>query len=136
MRGFRLASLLDPHVHGVLTVAQLEDFRQLGYRVHRVGHAAYLHRGTRHWIFGVWEKREDPPAWADRLRAYRRWWLGRGPAPGPEARRAFAWWKRRQRLRLRDPHSGRFAGRVPWWAEVDPVGRLLTPRHLAPWRLT
>ena len=28
MSAFRLASLLDPHVHGVMTPAQLEEFRR------------------------------------------------------------------------------------------------------------
>ena len=136
MSAFRLASLLDPHVHGVMTPGQLEEFRRLGWRVHRVGRAAGLHKGPRTLVMGVWAKRETPPDWYPRLRAYRRWWLGRGPAPAAERRRELAWLAARRLIRLRSRQSGRFVGRVPWWADVDAAGRLLTPRHLAPWRLT
>ncbi len=86
-----LASRLDPHVHGVVTPAELATIAG-GRRVHRVGRAAYVHDAGHDggWIFGVWPSRQAPPAWAPRLRAYRAWWLGRGRAPGPEERRAEA----------------------------------------------
>ena len=86
-----LASRLDPHVHGVVTPAELALLVG-ARRVHRVGCAAYVHDPDHvgGWIFGVWPSRTIPPAWAPRLKAYRAWWLGRGRAPGPEERRADA----------------------------------------------
>jgi hypothetical protein len=96
----------------------------------------YVHGPDEHCaIFGVWSTREAPPAWEPKLRAWRLWYRFRGPAPAPEARRAEAWSRARRHLRLRAP-SGRFVSAVPWWAEVDAVGRLLTPRSAQPWRLT
>lgn len=124
----RLSQRLDPHVHGVVDPLDLADLAGPGARIVRVGRAAYVARpdGLR-WIFGVWDRRDLPPAWAPRLAAYRSWWDGRGPVPGPIYRREGAWLRGFMALRLTGP-TGRDLGPVPYW--------MLLPRDLWPWRLT
>lgn len=124
---------IDPHLRGNVTPATLGRLAASGWSVHRVGHAAYLHRGSLRFLVGVWGRHEAPPAWADRLDVHHRWLIGRGEPTALEARRAAAWLERRRATRLRAP-SGRYAGAVPWWASVDATGRLLTPRSEQPWR--
>jgi len=128
---------VDPHLRGHVTPRTLGRLQRSGYRVHRVGAAAHVHdsSGRARWIVGVWAPRDRRPAWSARLDQHHRWLIGRGEPTPLEARRAAAWLDRRRRQRLRAP-SGRFAGAVPWWADVDPAGRLLTPRSEQPWRLT
>ena len=94
-----IESRVEPHVHGVLTPGQLAAFAASGDRVHRVGHAAYVH-GRGQWVFGIWDHAEPAPGWAPRLAAYRAWWIGRGPRPGPEERRL------RAAVDLKCPPSG------------------------------
>lgn len=128
--------VIDPHLYGHASPRTLELFAAAGYRVVRVGSAALLHspNGLERWIVGCWIH-DQRPAWSSRLDQHHRWLIGRG-APTPlEQRREAAWSARRRRQRLRAP-SGRFAGAVPWWGDVDDAGRLLTPRAEQPWRLS
>lgn len=81
-----------------------------GYRVHRVGSAAYVHGPAGHFLFGVWDRRETAPPWAGRL----------GVLSAGYARRARRLdLERRGRAYLRDGR-GRFLARLPWW-RIAPV---------------
>ena len=79
-----------------------------GYRVHRIGAAAYVHGQAGHFLFGVWDGRA--PGWADRLGAVSAGYLRR-------ARRLDL--EHRGRAYLRD-RRGRFLVRLPWY-RVPPV---------------
>jgi hypothetical protein len=100
-----------------------------GYRVHRVGRAAYIHgpvcsgatpdrqgalldarRPTFHLIFGVWPTGAVAPSWAGRL----------GVPSGGYLRRARRLdLEHRGRAYLRD-RRGRFLVRLPWY-RIPPV---------------
>ena len=76
-----------------------------GWRVHRIGQAAYAHGPAGHYLFGVWARRAPAPAWETRL-----------------GRASEGWWRRVERCErqqtgrwmLRD-RFGRFYARLPWW---------------------
>jgi hypothetical protein len=125
--------VIDPALRGRATPALLDRLARAGWRVVRIGRAAYLSspgsRGAR-WLVVV----GDAPSLEARIDGHHAYLIGRGPAPALEVRREAAWLRQRHELRLRAP-DGRFAGRLPWWATVDAVGRLLTPRELQPWRV-
>lgn len=125
--------VIDPALRGRVSPSVLKRFERAGLRVHRVGRAAYVHdaAGAHGWIVVV----GPAPELEARHAAHHRYLIGRGDAPARELRRLATWLRDRARLRLRNPLNGRFVGRVPWWASVDPSGRMLTPRELQPWRL-
>lgn len=92
-----------------------------GWRVHRVGQAAYVHGPDgHHYLFGVWTRRAPAPAWAHRL-----------------GRASDGWWNRVERCErrqqgrwiLRD-RAGRFYARLPWWRV--PGARVYSWRPPAP----
>lgn len=124
--------IIDAQLRGRVDEPTLARFRSAGLHVHRVGSAAYVHdtEGRHRWLLVVGQA----PRLEHRIDGHHRWLRG-GPEPPWEIRRTLAWLARRARIRLRAP-SGRFVGPVPWWAAVTPSGRLLTPRHLQPWRLS
>jgi hypothetical protein len=117
---------VDPHLRGHVTPSTLAALSRAGFRVHRVGRAAYLHRDGTRWIVGVWARNEPRPAFAARLAEHHRWLIGRGAPTGRE-RRAIARW-------LAD--RTRTAPAAPWWADVDAAGQITTPRSEQPWRLS
>lgn len=123
---------IDPALRGRATPSVLVRLVRAGFRVHRVGRAAYVHdaSGRHGWLLVV----GPAPDLEARIDAHHRYLTGRGPATPLQERRQAAWLAIRRRLRLRLP-NGRFACRVPWWAAIDAVGRLLTPRELQPWRV-
>lgn len=123
---------IDPQLYGRATPALLQRLERAGLRVHRVGRAAYVHGGDGvRWLLVI----GDAPELEARIDAHHRWLIGRGEPTELSRRREDAWARARRRLRLRGP-DGRFACAVPWWALVDAVGRLLTPRALQPWRVS
>lgn len=129
---------IDPALRGRATPSVLARIARAGLHVHRVGRAAYVHdgegthraSGAHRWLLVV----GPAPDLEASIDAHHRYLAGRGPATPLQARRELLWMAARRRLRLRLP-NGRFACRVPWWATVDAVGRLLTPRELQPWRV-
>jgi hypothetical protein len=124
---------IDPQLRGSATPSVLDRLAQAGFHVHRVGRAAYAHDDTgNRWLLVI----GLAPDLIERHAEHHRYLTGRGPTPARELRRSATWARARRRLRLRNRITGRFAGSVPWWAVVDAVGRLLTPRHEQPWRLS
>lgn len=97
--------LIAPHVRGRVDDRVLTYWSRTGWHVHRVGRAAYVHRGDMHLLMGVWDRLEVPPVWAARLGrpslAYER----------RQARRFAAESHRRMQRRA----NGRFWTRLPWW---------------------
>jgi hypothetical protein len=82
-----------------------------GYRVHRIGAAAYVHGPAGHFLVGVWDCRHDPaPAWAGRLGV---------PSAGYLRRARRLDLEHRGRAYLRD-RRGRFLVRLPWY-RIPPV---------------
>lgn len=106
------AQLLAPQVRGRVEHRIVEHWEVTGWTVHRIGQAVYIHRDDDqlHLIFGAWDRREPPPAWADRL--------GR-PSPGYQRRSLRAWSAESWRRMLRRP-DGRFWIRLPWWKWPEP----------------
>lgn len=125
---------IDPQLRGRVTPSVLDRMARAGLHVHQVGSAAYVHTSDRRhrWLLVV---TPAPSSLLARIAAHHRWLIGRGNPTALQARRQESWARARRRLRLRAP-SGRFAGAVPWWADVDDAGRLTTPRNLQPWRLS
>jgi len=93
----QLRSHVPPRVVGALAADH--------YHAHRIGAAAYVHGVGGHFIFGVWDRCERPPAWAGRLGALSAGYLRR-------ARRLDL--EHRDRAYLRD-RRGRFLVRLPWY---------------------
>jgi hypothetical protein len=99
--------LIVPQVRGRATTRIVAWLEVLGYRVHRVGRAVYVHGDASdlHMLLGVWDRGEEPPPWSTRLGAV---------SAGYARRRA-----RRTRelgwLRLARDERGRWVGRRPWW---------------------
>ncbi len=89
----------------------LAALERRGWRIHRVGQAAYVHHGGFHLILGVWQRRSGRPSWADRL--------GR-PSAGFERRVVRCVHEQRWRQQLRRD-DGRFGGRRPWWRWPSPA---------------
>lgn len=76
-----------------------------GHHVHRIGAAAYVHGPSGHWIFGVWDRHELAPPWADRLGV---------PSPGYLRRARRLDLEQRARAYLRDCR-GCFLAVLPWY---------------------
>lgn len=102
---------LAPQLRGWITPRTLAGFLELGFHAHRVGRAVYLHDGPMHLLFGVWERHDPRPPWADRL----------GEASAGYRRRVERCeLEQRARWYGRDA-GGRFAYRRPWWRVPGPV---------------
>ncbi len=92
---------LRAHVQPGVIVALAAD----GYRVHRIGSAAYVHGPSGHFLFGVWERPGQTPSWADRLGAV---------SPGYLRRAHRLDLEHRGRAYLRTK-TGQFWVRLPWY---------------------
>lgn len=82
-----------------------------GWRIHRIGQAAYAHGDGHHWILGCWGRYETPPSWAGRL--------GR-PSAGYVRRWERRWAEQAWRRLWRLP-DGRFGALLPWYRWPAPV---------------
>lgn len=100
-------AFIAPQVRGRLTPRVLAALESQGWRVHRVGAAAYLHTpdGRHHLIMGVWGRRQAPPIWAPRLGQASAGYLRRR-----ERMAAAQPWRRMARA-----SSGRFTLPLPWY---------------------
>lgn len=110
MGGRRWRQPIAPNARGHVDRRMLEHWRAEGWAVHEVGQAAYVHSGDHHLILGVWDRRDVPPVWADRL----------GHVSDGYVRR----WHRRDRetrwRRLARDQGGRFLGLMQWWRWPPP----------------
>lgn len=110
MGGPRWRVPVAPQARGHVPRRVLEHLGMTGWTVHRVGRAAYVHRGDLHLLLGVWDRRDPPPPWAGRL----------GRVSDGYVRRAERCDRRQHaRTMLRDA-AGRFAARLPWWRWPGP----------------
>lgn len=92
--GSAFAFVLAPQVRGHVDTRVIDHLERTGWRVHRIGQAAYVHsEGGAHLLFGVWSRREPAPDWSGRL----------GRVSAGYLRRA----ERRS--------SGAGDGGAPWW---------------------
>lgn len=82
-------------------------WRADGWTIHQVGQAAYVHSpdGELHLIMAVWDRREPPPVWADRL----------GAASEGYWRRLYRITAEQRWSRLARDARGRFLGLMQWW---------------------
>ncbi len=105
------AVILAPQVRGLVPPRVIASLADQGWRIHRVGQAAYLHSSSTRLIFGVWDRAAQPPTWAGRLGA---------ASPGYERR----WYRCRDEQRwrrlMRD-RRGRWIVRLPWWKWPQPT---------------
>lgn len=117
--------VIDRRIYGHLTGRTVGLFVAAGWRVHRVGAAAYIHdpTGEQRWIFGVWPRAAVEPAWAPDLDAYHRCARGRGSLPrrwwGREDAAAARRLRAQRAARIHDRSSGRFIGSPAWWQLPD-----------------
>ena len=88
-----------PQLRSHVDARVIDHLERTGWRIHRLGQAAYAHSSTDglHLLFGVWSRREKPPAWAGRLgrvsdgylRRVERRSIGAG-----DASELLPWWRR------------------------------------------
>ena len=114
-----MARLVAPQVRGRVDPRVPAALERRGWAVHHVGRAVYAHGDGLHLLFGVWARREAPPAWADRLGRPSAGYIRR---VGRLERRQCGRWMLRDRL-------GRFLVRLPWWRVPGPVVYRHEPRR-------
>jgi hypothetical protein len=59
--------LLAPQLRGHVTTRTLASLEGRGFRIHRIGQAAYVHGAGHHLIFAVWDRGQVLPVFAPRL---------------------------------------------------------------------
>jgi hypothetical protein len=107
MGGRRWRAPVAANCRGHVPPRIVEHLAAAGWRVHRIGQAAYVHSPDDglHLILGVWARRDPRPTWADRL-----------------GRVSEGYWRRFARKaaeqewsRLARDARGRFLGLMQWW---------------------
>lgn len=131
MSGYRSRVAIDPQLRGTLPPWLVDYLAELGYRVHRIGQAVYIHGGGLHILAAVASRGATPPPFTDRLDAHHRYLIGRGDPTPLQRRRLERLGQLFRRLRLRD-RLGRYIGRPDWWQEPDGSPQAGFAR---PWRL-
>jgi hypothetical protein len=122
---------IDPQLRGTVPPWLVDWFADMGYRVHRVGQAVYVHGPDLQIIAGCWRRRDTPPPFEARLAAHHRYLIGRGAPTPREHRRLERLGQLFRRLRIRGA-LGRFVGRPDWWQQLDGSPQ---PGFLRPWRV-